>query len=78
MLTTNNEMTRRIDRDNKTTTPDDGNTTRQWQRNKTINKEKIGSGTRSIGDRREATRWRMKNNDDEGEGIGAMRLWATT
>ena len=58
-------------------TTDDGETTRQQQCDETINNEKRGSGTRSIGGRREATRWLTKNNDDEGEVIGAMRSWPT-
>ena len=32
----------------------------------------------SIGGRREATRWRTKDNNNGGGGIGAMRSWPTT
>ena len=70
-------MTRRRDSNNKTTTTDDGDTTRQRQLDETINNNKRGSGTRSIGDRREAKQWQTKDNDNRGEGIGAMRLCPT-
>jgi hypothetical protein len=42
--------------------------TRQQRREKTINNKKRGSGSRSIGGRREATQWRTKDSDDGGEG----------
>jgi hypothetical protein len=41
---------------------------RQQQCNKTINNKKRGSGSRSIGGRREATQWRTNDNNNGGEG----------
>ena len=46
---------------------------RQRRRDKTVTNKKRGSGLRSIGGRRKATRWWTKDNDNEGEGNWAMR-----
>ncbi len=65
----NDETTRGRDGEDNATTM-----MRQRRRNKTVTNKKRGSGLRSIGCRREATRWWTKDNDNGGEGIGAMRL----
>ena len=64
----NDETTRGRDGDGNATT-----IMRQQRRDKTVTNEKRGSGSRSIGGRREAARWWTKDNGDGGEGIGAMR-----
>ncbi len=64
----NDETTRGRDGDDNATTM-----MRQRRRDKTVTNKKRGSGLRSIGGRKEATRWWTKDNDNGGEGNGAMR-----
>jgi hypothetical protein len=77
----NDETTRRRDGNNN----DGGGynkmmatTTRRRRQDETVTNKKRGSGSRSICGRRETTQWWTKDNNDGGEGIGAMRLWPTT